>query len=174
MKIVKLWMLVAVSCLLVGCGKHPNQEGVTYLKEKKYEEALAKFQESLEKKENKDAYLGMGIAYYETERYQEAKEALEKAISNGLEPDATVYGMLGDASLVLEDAKVALSYYGLALQEKDVALDLKQEILWNQIVAYEQQKDYKSAQAKLKAYLKEYPEDEKAQKELEFFKTRKL
>lgn len=172
---IRWFGVLCLSMLLIGCGKNPNKEGTEYLKEKKYDEAIGKFQEALkEKKHKEEAYLGMGMAYYETKRYKESKEALEKGISEGLEPSGTIYGILGDCALILEDEKVALSYYSLALKDEELGGDVRQDVLWNQIVAYEKQKDYKSAKEKLKAYLKSYPEDEKAKKELEFFKTRKL
>ena len=43
---------------------------------------------------------------------------------------------------------------------------------YNVIVAYEQAKDWESAKVKLKEYLNDYPDDQNAQKELEFLETR--
>ena len=40
------------------------------------------------------------------------------------------------------------------------------------IAAFEQSGDWESARAKLKEYIAEYPDDEKAQKEAAFLETR--
>ena len=43
---------------------------------------------------------------------------------------------------------------------------------FNQIVAYEYTGDFKQAAVLMEAYLKKYPDDEKALREYEFLKTR--
>ncbi len=50
--------------------------------------------------------------------------------------------------------------------------ELEQEMKYNMIAAYEQIKDWESAKVILEEYTAEYPEDETAQKEREFLKTR--
>lgn len=43
---------------------------------------------------------------------------------------------------------------------------------FNVVSAYEQMEDWESAMSKLQEYLQEYPDDEKAQKEMTFLETR--
>ena len=43
---------------------------------------------------------------------------------------------------------------------------------FNVIAAYEQSGDWESAKVKLTEYLEDYPDDEAAQKEMEFLNTR--
>ena len=42
----------------------------------------------------------------------------------------------------------------------------------NEIAAYEKSGDMESAKSKLKSYIQDYPDDEKAAKEAEFLETR--
>ena len=79
-------------------------------------------------------------------------------------------------------SKLATSY--LNIKSYDQALDMiqtgltyagssdKQNLLKNEIIAYEHLGDYESAFAKMQAYLSSYPEDEEAKRELEFLATR--
>ena len=50
--------------------------------------------------------------------------------------------------------------------------DMMQTLKFNEIVAYEYMKDYKTAAALMGDYLKSYPDDETAQREYQFLKTR--
>ena len=68
--------------------------------------------------------------------------------------------------------ETAINYYRLGVVHEDSSEELKKEMNFNMIVAYEQMKDWESAKAKLKEYLAEYPDDEAAKKELEFLETR--
>lgn len=79
-------------------------------------------------------------------------------------------------------SKLATSY--LNIKSYDQALDMihkgltyagsmdKQNLLRNEIIAYEHLGDYESAYTKMQAYLSSYPEDEEAKRELEFLATR--
>ena len=49
---------------------------------------------------------------------------------------------------------------------------MKQEMRFNEIAAYEKTGDYESARTKLKEYVEDYPDDERAAKEAEFLETR--
>ena len=47
-----------------------------------------------------------------------------------------------------------------------------QELLFNEIVAYEKQLDFNTAFSKAQEYMKMYPDDQEAKKELEFLQSR--
>ena len=49
---------------------------------------------------------------------------------------------------------------------------IKQDLLFNEIVAYEKKLDFQTAKAKAEAYVALYPSDEQGQKEYEFLSTR--
>ena len=72
MKKRKMAVLLMAGMLLTGCmGTNHLKEGVSYLEEKKYEEAKASFQEEIEKEKHLDeAYRGMGIACFELDVYK--------------------------------------------------------------------------------------------------------
>ena len=50
--------------------------------------------------------------------------------------------------------------------------EMMQSLKFNEIVAYEYMEDYKAAAALMNDYLKTYPDDEAAQREYKFLKTR--
>ena len=64
----------------------------------------------------------------------------------------------------LDQAKQALNYYRLGLEEEDASDELKQEMRLNEIAAYEMSGDMESAKSKLKSYIQDYPDDERAAK----------
>ena len=66
----------------------------------------------------------------------------------------------------------AQNYYRLGIGLEGNSAELEQEMKYNMIAAYEQIKDWESAKVILEEYVAEYPEDETAQKEREFLKTR--
>ena len=49
---------------------------------------------------------------------------------------------------------------------------LLQELLGNEIAVYERMGDFETAKLKMESYLEHYPEDERAQREYVFLKTR--
>ena len=137
--------LILACMMLAGCGQNVYKKGVESLENKDYAAAQENFQKAVEDKKNvADSYRGLGIAYYEQEKYKDALAAFEKAIS----------------------------YYEKALDHSDCADDMKQEIQFNVIVCYEKLEDWDNAKAKLEDYVTAYPDDEKAAKEAEFLKTR--
>ena len=48
----------------------------------------------------------------------------------------------------------------------------KQELYFNEIVAYERKQDFDTAKTKAEEYVSRYPSDEAGQKEWEFLSTR--
>ncbi|BFL11630.1 hypothetical protein K160097B7_08460 [[Clostridium] hylemonae] len=119
-----------------------------------------------------DAFRGIGMAKWEQEDYEGARDAFKEALDNGAEKTGAIYNLLGSCEMKLNDPQGALSYYRLALSAEDSSEDLLKEVKYNMIAAYEQSKDWESARAKLKEYIAEYPDDETAGKEAEFLETR--
>ena len=70
------------------------------------------------------------------------------------------------------NAKEAVNYYNLGLEQDDVSKKMKKEMKYNIIVAYEKMEDWESAEVKLEEYLESYPNDKAANKEAEFLETR--
>ena len=119
-----------------------------------------------------DAYRGIGIAKWEQEDFEGARDAFESALENNAQKTGTIYNFIGICELKLEDPDSAINYFRLGLGQEDISEELKQEMQYNVIVAYEQAEDWESAKVKLKEYLNDYPDDQNAQKELEFLETR--
>lgn len=174
MKRYQMTVLIFILALsLSGCISNPYKSGVKALENEEYEEAAKKFSEAVEKDKNEaDAYRGLGIALWETEDYEGAKDAFEKALKAGAKKTGTIYNLLGDCELKLGNAKEAAQYFETGLEENDLSDELRQEMRFNMIVSYEQMGDTETAKTLLEEYLSEYPDDEDAAKESEFLETR--
>ncbi len=170
----KTAVLLCVVCtfLLTGCAGKVDK-GIEHLEKKEYKEAVESFDKAIKEGEQvADAYHGQGIAYWELKEYDKAKEAMLNCLKEKGKPTATVYQILGDCEMQLENYEEAVSYYlkGMScdgLNEKQL-----QEMSYNEIIAYEKLHDWSSAKAKISAYVEKYPDDEKAKKEAEFLETR--
>lgn len=164
---------VIMAVLLLGGCADPVGTGTEYLEEGKYEEAAEEFQKAAEDNKNTgEAYRGLGIAKWELEDYEGAREAFVKALENDSEKTGTIYNFIGCCDLKLDNPSSALNYFNLGLDFEGNSEELNQEIRFNIIAAYEQTGDWESARTKLKEYLEDYPEDTEAQKEMEFLETR--
>lgn len=173
--------LLLCFCLWLLLNKgNPSEEGIEYLKNVQYEEAVKQFEQAVEDEINVgDAYRGIGIACWETEDYQGARDAFQKALEADAEsPDTessytgTIYNFLGSCELKLGNPESAQNYFQQGIGLKGNTKELDQEMKYNQIVAFEQLGDWESAKAKLAEYAAEYPEDAKALKEQQFLETR--
>ena len=173
MKIKAVIAAVVLAALsLTGCSA-PSEKGLEYLQEEEYDKAIEEFQKAVDKDDNPgDAYRGIGIAKWEQEDYEGALEAFKSALENGAEKTGTLYNFIGCCALRVGDASSALNYFNLGISQEDNSEELLQEMKFNVVSAYEQMEDWESAMSKLQAYLQEYPDDEKAQKEMTFLETR--
>ena len=151
-------------------------------------------------KTNEDQY-EVGRIYFYLEQYDQAREALMASAEDGYLPSmrllGEVYLRLGDyaharamyQSVLDRDGQNPSGYNGLALCaiaegsydeaigwiESGLALeeeDGKQQLRYNEIVAYERKLDFASALVKAEAYCELYPGDENGRKELTFLRTR--
>lgn len=170
----KIPVLLCIVCtvLLTGCAGKIDK-GIEHLEKKEYEKAVESFDKAIDAGEQvAEAYHGQGIAYWELKEYDKAKKAMLSYLKEKGEPTATVYQILGDSEMKLENYEEAISYYlkGMScdgLNEKQL-----QEMSYNEIIAYEKLHDWSSAKAKISAYVEKYPDDKEAKKEAEFLETR--
>lgn len=174
MKRIKVLLAVCMLGLaLTGCLKNVPKEGVEYLKNGQYNEAAEKFEQAIaDGKKTGDAYRGLGIAKWELEDYEGARDAFQSALENGASKTGTLYNLIGSCEMNLGNPQAALNYYRLGLEQEDISGELKREMEYNIIAAYEQSGDWESAKVKLEHYISSYPDDENAKKELEFLGTR--
>lgn len=151
--------------------------------------------------EDAEHYYNRGRIYYYLENYTEAENQLLVPVDEKYEPamylmgqvylaqgdyargagiyqqiqsefgeSAACYNGLAQCSLAEGDYDMALSYIaqGLALDGNEG----KQELYFNEIVAYERKQDFDTAKTKAEEYVSRYPSDEAGQKEWEFLSTR--
>jgi tetratricopeptide (TPR) repeat protein len=146
-------------------------------------------------------YCDRGLVYYYMEDYASAQEELIEA-SNKDSTEAllllgTVYLAQKDVSnarsmyqeYVAREETSAKGYNGLALCDMEegnyesalthianglphASTEEMKDLLFNEMVIYERQLDFVTAQQKAGEYLEMFPEDEEAARELEFLKTR--
>lgn len=113
--------------------------------------------------------LYLGKAYEATGDYNYAcnvyRSYLEKSGDS-----AEMYNQLGICEMKRMNIQAALDAFqaGLALQDKS----MHQTLSYNEMVAYEKLGDFNKAAELVRAYLKLYPEDSEAQRELDFLSTR--
>lgn len=174
MKTKKISVLCIVACMVffAGCAD-PLKDGTEQLENKQYQDAVGSFEEVIKSGKNLgEAYHGQGIAYWELKQYDKAKEALKKALENEAEETVVMYQILGDCSMILGSYEDALAYYWKGMGCEGLTENQLQEMLYNEIIAYEQLRDWDSAKLKMAAYAEKYPDDEEAKKEAEFLETR--
>ena len=111
----------------------------------------------------------MGRIYLAREDYVHAK-AMYEAIQQESGESGEIYNGLALCCLAAGEYDQAIQYIeqGLSLGEEAG----KQELLFNEIVAYEKKLDFTTARVKAENYVALYPTDEAGQKEYAFLKTR--
>ena len=117
------------------------------------------------------AYLTMGNEEAAWKDFSKAAEGLETVQEEGDSEEAGKwYELLGLGALQAEEYEQALDYF-----EKGLAcgtIENKDRLWSGKISALEYLRDFKQAKKEMKQYLIEYPEDEHAQREYLFLKTR--
>ena len=83
---------------------------------------------------------------------------------------AEIYNQLGLCRMQMEEYELALMAFQSAMNIE--GNEMMQTLKFNEIIAYEYMKEYKTAAALMSDYLKTYPDDEAAQRENLFLKTR--
>ncbi len=172
-RLQKISILFIVLCLMTGCGNGAYNAGIDALENGEYSKGAEEFREAIEKEKNvSDSYRGLGIALFELEDYDSASEALKEALGQGAKETATIYSLLGNCAMELEQYEDAITYYELAIGMEDVSDELLRELEYNTIAAYEYAGDIETAKEKIAVYIEKYPDDESAQKEADFLETR--
>lgn len=178
MKRATLLALAVSACLLTGC-TNALKDGTGYLEDGNYKEAVTAFQKAVDEgKKTAEAYRGLGMAYYELEDYESAKDAFEKAISAGGGKNQAIYNFLGICGMKLNDYNYALEQFnqgislsqnsGTSMEDAESFSEVLQEMLFNQIVCYEKLGDWENAKTKIAEYIQVYPDDADAQREANF------
>ncbi|MCC8066940.1 MAG: tetratricopeptide repeat protein, partial [Clostridiales bacterium] len=153
------------------------------------------------KGEDTDYYYNQGRIYYYLGNYEEAQQMLIGPVEENYEPamyligkvylaqedythalaiyqkiqeefgeSAECYNGLAMCAIQNGDYDGALSYISLGLALEGT--DGKQELYFNEIVAYEKKLDFATAAEKAEIYVANYPSDEAGQKEWAFLSTR--
>ncbi len=116
-----------------------------------------------------DSYLYLGRAYEATGDYNYASNVYNSYLSK-YDGNAEVYNQLGLCELAKGEYGNALAAFQAGMQLEDNSM--LQSLAYNEIVAYEYLGEYEQAYALLTNYMKNYPDDEQARRELDFLSTR--
>lgn len=175
--------------------------GLLYQEAGNPQAANADFSEAAELTPKKDLVMQGRLSYY-MEDYANAKTCLEKAAEGGNREavywEAELYWQMGNTDYAIsmyqnylegkdpvhQEAYAKVAGWQIGNKEYDAALStleagiskgegaVLQELLGYEIAVYEQKGDFETAKLKMESYLEQYPEDEKAQREYLFLKTR--
>ena len=152
------------------------EKGTQLLEEEKYDEAIETFEKALSKDEDAgDAYLAIGLAYYQQGEYGKALDALKQAVKTDDGKVVEAYRLMGNCSMEQGDYQGALNSFNLGVLMAEDSADceaIEQEMRRNEIVCYEKLEDWESASQKAEEYLTSYADDEEVQKEAQFLRTR--
>lgn len=175
--------------------------GLLYQEAGNPQAASADFSEAAELTPKKDLVMQGRLSYY-MEDYANAKTCLEKAAEGGNREavywEAELYWQMGNTDYAItlyqsylegespehQSAYAKVASWQMKQGDYDAALatlesgiskgegsSLK-ELLGNEIAIYEQKGDFETAKLKMESYLEQYPEDEAAQREYVFLRTR--
>lgn len=134
-----------------------------------YTEAQRELIAPVEEKYGPAMYL-IGQVYLAQEDYEHA-QAIYQQIQDEFGATGQSYNGLALCAIRSGDYDTALSYIseGLAIEASE---EDKQELYFNEIVAYENKQDFATAKTKAQEYVERYPSDEAGQKEWTFLSTR--
>ena len=148
--------------------EHSYNRGRIYYYLENYEQAQSQLIGPVERKYEPAMYL-IGKVYLAQEDFEHA-QAIYQQIQSEFGESAEVYNGLALCAMENGDYDSALTYItqGLSLD----GTEGKQELYFNEIVAYERKLDFATAKAKAQEYIQNYPSDEAGQKEWVFLSTR--
>lgn len=149
--------------------EHYYNRGRIYYYLENYDQAQAQLIAPVEQKYEPAMYL-IGRVYLAQQDYAHA-QAIYLQIQEEFGENIQVYNGLALCAMEAEEYAAALSYIGQGL-EMEGSAEEKQELYFNEIVAYERSLDFAAAKEKAQAYVQQYPSDEAGQKEWTFLSTR--
>lgn len=120
--------------------------------------------------EGYQAVLFLGKTYEVLGDYNYAISVYNTFLTGGGQESPEILNQLGLCKMEQKDYQGALEAFQQAMKIEDNGM--MQVLKMNEIVAYENLGEYQQAAALLASYLKAYPDDESAQREYEFLKTR--
>ena len=115
------------------------------------------------------AALYLGRTYEALGDYNYAASIYEDYTAND-QSKAEIYNQLGLCKMKMGEYEAALAAFQAAMNIEDNGM--MQTLKFNEIVAYENMEEFKTAAALMNSYLKSYPDDAAAQREYEFLQTR--
>lgn len=175
--------------------------GMLYRESEKLTEAKADFTAAVGLMSKKDTLMLGRLSYY-MEDYNAAKSYLESAVKSGDREavywEAALYWEMGNTEYAITlyqdylsgeapehpEAYARVASWQIGQEDYDAALStleagiargesaVLQELLANEIAVYEKKSDFETAKLKMESYLERWPEDEEAQREYLFLKTR--
>ena len=109
-----------------------------------------------------DDYCDRGKAYYYMQDYSNAKKELTEAVNK----------KSTEGILLLDDGNYDNALADITNGLADASTEEMQDLLYNEVVVYEKKLDFATALSKIQEYLKMFPDDENASKELIFLQSR--
>lgn len=148
--------------------KEHRERGHIYLLQGDYENAKKELDQAINSDDVK-ALLYLAQVYDAQGDASQAAALYESYISKN-NSDVSTLVALGDMQMEAGNYSQALEFYQQALSVENPPKE--QQLRRNEIIACERMQDFEAAREKMLAYLKDYPEDEEAQKEYTFLQTR--
>lgn len=145
-----------------------RERGHIYLLQGDYDNAKKELDKAINQKDVK-ALLYLAQVYEAQGDASQANALYESYISQNNSDVSTLVAM-GDMQMEAGNYSQALGFYGQALSVENPPNE--QQLRRNEIIACEQMLDFEAAREKMVSYLKDYPEDEEAQREYVFLQTR--
>lgn len=152
-----------------------NSKSMTSFDKGKFYYYLGEYQnacialEDAKEKGKAESYLFLGKAYEATGDYNYASSVYNGYLSKN-EPNAAIYNQLGLCELKKGEYQKSLESFQAGLEVNDPSTT--QNLLFNQIVAYEYLADFNKAKELIEEYVKLYPDDAAAQREQIFLSSR--
>lgn len=151
--------------------KEPEEyryKGYAFYLQGDYAKAMSSLDKAINMKDTQ-ALLYLAQVYDAKKEKKKARELYESYASSNAN-DADSLNILGCKWLREKEYKKALETFQMALKIEN--LTNEQELRRNEIVTLEYLARFKEARTKMKAYVKDFPDDTKAKREYEFLKTR--
>ncbi|SDB18479.1 tetratricopeptide repeat protein [Eubacterium oxidoreducens] len=148
-------------------GEELYNVGNAYYLLEEYDQAISTLEEA--KSSNDDATLLLAEVYLAKGETGNATAQIEEYTSSHSE-DGEALNLAGCVAMQNEDYETAISCFSKGLEIEDV--ENEQELLQNEIAAYEYAGDFDTAYSLMQDYLEKYPEDEDAVRENTFLQTR--